>query len=485
MGKSLRVALIANRIGVTDILSIPIIIAAAKKAGHDVLLVDHGRDPVRALDQVKTYAPDILAYSVMSPDANEYLAINAKMKAATGAYTIMGGVHPTFDNSVLHAPGVDAICVGEGDHAFPEFLDAFGTDAMYGIPNMHYRLADGTTRSNAIRPLVEDLDSLPFPDKEMVYAESFFQKELPIRLFSASRGCPYNCSYCFNHSYNEMYKGLGKVLRTKSVPYLIEEIRRVISRRPTKFLRFHDDIFGANRKWLEEFAEVYPREIGLPFSCYARPNMISEGYCAGLKKAGCHSVVIAIEAGNERIRADVMRRNMGNDKIIAAFDLLRKSGLRTYCLNMMGLPGETEENFLETIAINQDCKVDYADCSIFQPYPGTDITKYCLDNGYLSAGKDNWGSQYSGSVLNFPEPLKRRMETYQILFPLLVEFPGLMRHIALATKVNGTRLGKMFLSGLYRLAYGFILHRRIYPVGVPLKLKLWAAWTLLTSSTRN
>lgn len=478
-------ALIANRIGVTDILSIPIIIAAAKKAGHQVLLVDHGRDPERAVDLVKGFAPDILAYSVMSPDAKEYLAINAKMKAATGAYTIMGGVHPTFDNSFLDAPGIDAICVGEGDQAFPEFLDAFGTEAMYAIPNMHYRLADGTTRKNAIRPLVEDLDSLPFPDKEAVYAESFFQRGLPIRLFSASRGCPYNCSYCFNHSFNEMYKGLGKVLRTKSVPYLIAEIKQVISRHPTKFLRFHDDIFGANRKWLDEFAEVYPREIGLPFSCYARPNMISDGYCAGLKKAGCHSVVIAIEAGNEQIRADVMRRKMSNDKIIAAFKTLRQSGLRTYCLNMMGLPGEAEEHFLETIKINQDCKVDYADCSIFQPYPGTDITQYCLDNGYLQPDKDSWGGQYSGSVLNFPEPLKRRMETYQILFPLLVEYPWIMRHIPLATWINGTRLGKMFFAGLYRLAYGFILHRRIYPVGVPLKLKAWAAWTLLTSKTRN
>lgn len=485
MTKSLRVAFVANRIGVTDVLSIPTVMAAGKRAGHDVLLVDWGRDTDAAFARVVAHKPDVLAYSVMSPDASEYLAINDRLKAATGAYTIAGGVHPTFEPSFLLKPGVDAICVGEGDAAFPEFLNTFGTEAMYDVANMHYRLPDGTVRRNPIRPLVDDLDTLPFPDKEAIYAESFFQRELPIRLFSASRGCPYNCSYCFNHNFNDMYKGLGKIVRTKSVEYLIREIKAVTSHRKTKFLRFQDDIFGANRRWLEEFAEVYPREIGLPFSCYARPNMIGEGYCSNLKKAGCHTVVIAIEAGNETIRADVMRRAMSNDKIIKAFEVLREQGLKSYCLNMIGLPGETEDHFLETIRLNQKCKVDYADCSVFQPYPGTDITEYCKKTGWLDEGLDTWGGQYSESVLNFSPAIKKRINAYQTLFPLIVEFPWVERYVNLAERLGNMSLGRAFLAGLYRLTYGFMLHRRIYPVRVPWKLKIWAAWTLMTSATRN
>lgn len=301
---------------------------------------------------------------------------------------------------------------------------------------MHFKLDDGSVKKNGISKLVDDLDSLAPPDKSLLYEASYGLRNLPIRGFFASRGCPYKCTYCFNHAFNEMYKDKGDIVRVKSVDYLMREIKTTIARYPSSFLKFHDDVFGIKRDWLEEFAEVYPREIGLPYVALVRPNMVDDKYAQTLKKSGAHTVCIAIESGNADIRNKVMLRAMKDEQIHETFDILRKYDIKSYCLNMMGLPGETEENFKETI-------------------------------------------------LNFPQKLKDRLYSYQVVFPLLVEFPWLERHITLIEKIYKRNLGKKFLGLLYRFTYGWMLHRRIYPVPIPFKLLTWIGYSLLFSKHRN
>lgn len=485
-----RVALVLDRIGVVESYSIPVISAAAKEAGHEVMFVEYDKNPKAAAEKLKAFRPDVLAYSVMSPDAGHYLEINNHLKSETGAYSLFGGVHPTFFQNYILKDGVDAICVGEGDLAIKDFLNNFGTDEMSNTTNMHFKLEDGSIKKNGIMRLVDDLDSLPPPDKDPLYEASYGLRMLPIRGFFASRGCPYKCTYCFNHAFNEMYKGKGEIVRTKSVPYLINEIKNTIAKYPSKFLKFHDDVFGIKKDWLEEFCEVYPREVGLPYVALVRPNMVDEEYTKNLKKSGCHAVCIAIESGNADIRNKVMLRSMKDEQIYETFNILHRYGIKSYCLNMLGLPGETEETFKETIEINRKCKVDYADASIFQPYPGVALTKYARDNGYLDEENESWGGQYSESVLNFPQKLKDRLHSYQVVFPLLVEFPWLERQIKWIERLYTMKLGKMrpgksLLGIMYRLTYGWLLYRRIYPVPVPFKLLAWAGFTLMTSKHRN
>ncbi|MAF96528.1 MAG: hypothetical protein CMM60_12335 [Rhodospirillaceae bacterium] len=485
-----RVGIVVDRIGVVENYSIPVISASAKDAGHEVILVEYDKNPKAAAERMKSFKPDVLAYSVMSPDAGKYLDINTHLKKETGAYSLFGGVHPTFFQEYIHKDGVDAICVGEGDIAIRDFLDNFGTDKMFETTNIHFKLDDGAIKKNPITRLIDDLDSLPPPDKAMLYEASYGLRELPIRGFFASRGCPYKCTYCFNHAFNDMYKGKGDIVRTKSIPYMIEEIQNTIARYPSKFLKFHDDVFGIKKDWLEEFSDVYPKQVGLPYVALVRPNMVDEEYAKNLKRSGCHAVCIAIESGNADIRNKVMLRSMKDEQIYATFEILQKNGIKSYCLNMMGLPGETGENFKETVRINQKCKVDYADASIFQPYPGVGLTKYARENGYLDEENESWGGQFSETVLNFPQELKDRLHSYQAVFPLLVEYPWLERHIDLVEKIykinlGKIRLGKNMLGLLMRFTYGWMLYRRIYPVPVPFKLLAWTGFRILTSKHRN
>jgi len=484
VGKQTRVAFVIDRIGLIETYSIPLLSAMAKHRGHPVILVEYDRDPQAAIRKLRDFKPQVLAYSVMSPDATKYLKINRRLKAETGAYSIFGGVHPTFFQDYILEDGVDAICVGEGDYSFGDFLDTFGTSAMYDTANMHFRQGN-EVKKNPLARLVQNLDELPFPDKDIIYDNSYFIRNLPIRGFFTTRGCPYKCTYCFNHAFNEMYRGNGQVVRMKSVDYALAELKRTIERHPTSFLKFHDDVFGVKKDWLAEFADRYPKEIGLPFLVLARPNMVTDAYCKELKRAGCHSVTIAIESGNDGIRNTVMQRKMSEELIVNAFENLHRYGFRINSLNMIGLPTETEETALETIRLNQRLKSDFADASIFQPYPGVSITKFAVDNGWVEDGITHWGGQYSRSVLNFPEELKARFHAYQVVFPLLVEFPRLMKLFPLILWLNETSLGSTLLGLIYRFSYGFMMTRRLYPVRIPFRLRIAAMVTLLMSKHRN
>jgi len=479
--KSAKVLFVIDRIGFLEILSIPMLSAAVKKAGHQVEMIEFGRDEAAAIRAAQAWAPDVVAYSVCSNEADRYLVINAALKSRMKFVSVFGGPHPTFFPEFIQHEGVDAICRGEGDESLPLFLSALGSEEARRVPNFSFRHPDGTVVENDPLNLVKDLDTLPFPDRGLVYSRNHFLAQSPIKSFFAGRGCPFKCTYCFNHAYHQFYRGRGAVLRAKSVPYLMEEIKEVAAAYPLTFVKFQDDVLGIRRPWLEEFAEVYPREIGLPFMCYARPNMVTADYARLLRKAGCFSVCMAIESGNEEIRKSVLGRRMNDEQILAAAAHLKSRNIRIYAVNMVGLPGETEAEILQTVELNRKAGVDFADASIFQPYPGTKITAHCKEVGLLDAGKESFESQFTCSVLNFTPEFKARIETIHRLFSVMVDHPWVKR---LYPTLASIRPVKPILNLLYRFYYGVNLHRRIYAGQIPFWLRVQGALPLLFSRNR-
>lgn len=485
--KKLKIVFIVNKIGFLELFSIPILSRIAKEKGHNLRLVEFAFNPKKAYKEVVLFEPDIIAYSICSNEANRYLEINSFFKKKLRFFSLFGGPHPTSSPSFLEKDNVDAICKGEGDLSFSEFLIHFNTDKMYETGNFSFKVGKNGFIENPLINLVEDLDSLPIPDRDIIYSKSYFLANNPIKTFFAGRGCPYKCTYCFNHSYNSMYKGKGKLCRTKSITYLVDEIKTLQAKYPMNFIKFHDDIFGADSGWLVEFAERYPREIGLPFLCYLRPNMVTENYCRQLKKAGRYSVCIAIESGNEHIRNSILNRYMSNEQIKRACEILKKFGLRIYALNMVGLPEESDKEILQTIELNQMIKPDFADASIFQPYPGTEIAKYCKNNGYLDEEFESFESQYVTSILNFEPDFKKRIFAYHKLFSVIVDFPlsKLLLNFLFKTKrLLNSKITVQFLGLWSRIYYGFNLHRKIYASKIPIKVLFFGVIDLLSSKNR-
>ena len=397
--------------------------SAAKAQGHELelALVSSGLEK-----KVSDYKPRVIAYSVMTGDHDFYLGLNNQLKAKHNFVSVFGGPHPTFFPQMIEKEGVDVICRGEGEQAFPELLTAIERGEDFSrIPNLTVKTKAGVIE-NPVRPFA-DLDSLPFPDRDLVFQ---FDKirDGPIKHFIASRGCPFSCSYCFNESYSELYKGKGKRVRFRDPKQVVDEVEKVVNSSPTKFVYFQDDTFTLNKKWLRGFAEEYSSRISLPYHCHVRPNTTDEETVELLKKSGCYSAHIAAESGNDRLRNEILKRNMSKEEIVNACGLLKKSGIKYMLQNIIGLPTGNLENDMETLELNILCKPDYAWVSIFQPYPGTPLGELSREKGYYNGDFSDLGSNFfDSSPLEFSKEYKNQISNLQKLFAIFVEYPQLHR----------------------------------------------------------
>jgi len=438
--------------------------AVLKQAGHSTdLVVATEEDPVEAALRMK---PNVVAYSVYTGTQRYYLDVNQRIRDRLDVYSIMGGPHPTFFPEIIEEEGVDAICIGEGEYATVDLMNALENgDAVDQIPNWWIK-SNGRVRRNGLRPLVADLDGLPFPDRELLYRAHPLSGARKLKPFITGRGCPYNCSFCFNEAYSQLYEGKGRRTRRRSVDNVIQEIQEVRERHPLDFVLFLDDTFIINRKWLGELARRYKEEVGLPFWCQVRPNLVTEEKVALFKDMGCVSVSFGLETANDQLRYEVLNRHITKEQILKACRILREHGIAYSTNNMLGLPTGGLETDLETLDLNIECRADYVNVFLYQPYPKTKLGEMALREGLMYGTFDDLsGSVTEDTVIRFgSEGEKRQIENLQKLLSVTAEFPFL--------KALVVRLIKLPPNQLFWLAYkgwkGYAISRRIYPVKMTL-----------------
>lgn len=410
-------------------LGIMYISSAIKQSGHETALVLTSEDLEKKVSEFK---PDFVGYSIMTGDQKFYDDINRKLKSKFDFFSVAGGPHPTFFSESLRNLSFDAFCVGEGEKAIQQFLE---NSSSKKINNFYFKGQDKLIR-NPVQDLISSLDDIPFPDRELVF--NFPEiKNGPIKHFIASRGCPFNCSYCFNERFSELYEGKGKRTRFRSVENLVSEVKEVVSASPTRFVYFQDDTFTLNSDWLSSFAELYSQKIKLPFHCHVRANTINEERVESLKKAGCYSVHIAAETADDKLRNEILNRKMSKEQIFSASELLRKNRIKFMMQNMIGLPEGSLEKDLETLEMNIQSQPDYSWVSIFQPYPGTQLGELCKTKGYYTGDFNDLGDNFfDSSKLNFSSQYKNQLSNLQKLFAVAVEYPGLYHSGLLRTLIE-------------------------------------------------
>jgi len=375
---------------------------------------------------------------------------------------VMGGPHPSFFPQVIQRTPLDGICIGEGEESFPEFLELY-EQGFPRVPDGWWIRRDhgqGAVERGATRAPPRDLDALPSPSFDLFYDAEPRYRALPIRIFLATRGCPFRCSYCFNHSVNERNRPFGPLLRAHDPEKLVDQIANVLSRWGGRMVWFLDANFVANRQWLEAFAPIYARRIGLPFFCKLRPERATERVVRTLVSAGCTGVGIGIESGSEKSRREVLARPGRDEDILAGCGELKRHGIRIMSFSMVGIPGETLEDALKTVAMNVACGVDYAGATILQPYPGTPIAKWAVDRGYFEGDYDRLSySYFAESTFRFPTERDRdRITNLQRLFSFAVEFPEVRRHIRRLID----RPPSNFYRHLFEVRHGLALQRTFY-----------------------
>ena len=442
--------------------------ACLKEAGHEVALaIAAQEDPIQVAQE---FQPDILAYSVMTGSHQYYAELNRRLREALKpkrVISVFGGPHPTFFPEFLMEPGIDGICVGEGEGAIVDLANSVADtgEIRPDIPNWWFKL-DGEIVRNPVRPLIRDLDTLPMPDRALIYDKHKPTRLSAIKHFMGSRGCPYNCTYCFNHAYYQIYRRERRGYQ-RSVDHVIREVKMVRDRWPLQYVIFLDDLFIIYDDWLEEFAEKWPKEVGLPFFCNVRANLIVKGphKVELLKKAGCATVSMGIEAANDRIRNELLKRRMTREEIIQAGRMFRDAGIHITASNILGLPTGTLEDDLDTMRLNAEARISYAYAFLFQPYPGTELGRFTQENNYMVGSFDDISSiAWERSILVFDsEDEKRQIEHLQRLFAFGVEWPWLEPVIRLLIKLPHNKVVDTIFWWVHKLWKGYVLHTRIHP----------------------
>jgi radical SAM superfamily enzyme YgiQ (UPF0313 family) len=408
-----------------------------KESGHECHFID--LEFAKDLDgEIRRISPAMISYSVTTGAHASYQKLNLELKQRHRFFSVFGGPHCTFFPEFIHEEGVDAICRGEGEHALSELAHNLeqGRDVAQ-IRNLWIK-AGGKIHKNEVRPLIEDLDVLPFPDRDLVNKYNHYRK-MHRRFILTGRGCPYNCSYCFNHAYNDLYEGKGRVIRKRSVGNVIEELQSVKDTCKPKRFSFVDDTFIIDKNWTLEFCRSYARDVGRPFVANIRPNLVSEDIVKALKDSGCAVVMYAIESGDDALRFGILDRNISREKIIDAGILLDEYEIKTVAQNIVGLPDETVEMAFETMKLNIQAKASYAWVSIFQPYPRTELGEYSKEKGYFDDRMDQFHTSFfNRSVMKMKDIEK--LERLHHLFPFGVSFPFCIPLIRLLIRLPLKRL---------------------------------------------
>jgi len=454
----LRVLFVTKKFDVEP-LGIMYLSAVLRKAGHQVdIALDND-----VFAEMGRFKPHIVAFSVMTSDQSYFAGLSREIKEKFDVFSIMGGPHATFFPQVIEESGLDAVCLGEGEGAILELADRMERgEPITDIKNLWVK-KNGNIHKNELRPLIEDLDSIPFPDRDITnkYPRA---REWPISYFVGARGCPYNCTYCFNHIYHDLYKGKGKMVRYRPVDNLIKEIKQVIADTPAKLVYFQDDTFILNKKWLREFCDTYEREVNLPFHCHLRPNVVDEEVVNWLKEANCYSAHMAVETADDYLRNHVLKRDMSIEEIDKAVALLHKYKIKFMLQNLVGLPGGSLEKDMETLRLNIRLKPEFVMASILQPYPRTEIAEYSQKLGLYDGNFEDIQRTFShSSVLK----IKNKGEVYNLQkwFALTVRFPLILRSGLLDILIRVPTLApvKLLYRGIAAI-YWKRVRRRMYQI---------------------
>lgn len=406
-----------------------------KANGHKVELY-HLREQVSRkefLETVKKHNPDLLGFSLRTNNLPEVIQYIPWLKKRVQIPIVCGSYHPTlFPEEVLNIPGVDMVCIGEGEYPMLELCNAIEQGKSYeNIESLWVKTSKGIIK-NPIRPLVENLDELPIPDFDLFDFDNLTSSKIYTAGVMVSRGCLFKCTYCCNHAIRSVYPNSEKYQRVRSPKNAIQYLKKLLSdHKYIKYITFWDNNLSLPKDWFLEFISLYKDKISLPFGCNLHAGTVDKAVVDSLKKAGCYRVHFGVENGNEEFRQKILKRYTSNQQIKKAFSLCRKAGISTLSYNMINCPLETPNITLDTIKLNALIKPSRALAPVFYPFPGTEAYKMSLECKLFKPSPD-----YSEDILlqnpNYPEA---QVEFFSLHFRPLIRIYKLI--FKLPDKIKG------------------------------------------------
>jgi radical SAM superfamily enzyme YgiQ (UPF0313 family) len=340
------------------------------------------------------FKPDVIGITTKSQNFRSVCIVARLAKEINkDIVVIVGGPHPTMTGSdIFRCADFDVSVIGEGEDAIVELLNTIAArENFHNIRGIIYR-ENGKTVETAPREYIKDLDSLCYPHGSAPEVLKDYDQYPPtaFRNIFTIRGCPYSCLFCGS------YKIWSRKSRFRSPGSVVREIK-LLQKMGLRLVNFDDDTFGVSKKHIHDLCNTIREHCpGLQWSSEIHVKLVDDQTISTMKAAGCFSIQIGIESGNNEILKH-MRKNTTIEEAFSACEIIRKHGMELKTFFIVGFPQETEETLNDTVAAMRKVKCDLMTYSIFTPFPGTESFELCKEYGLID---DN----YDVSLYNLQSP---------------------------------------------------------------------------------
>lgn len=394
-------------------LGICYIAAVLEKAGNEVKLVDsdiEGLSLSGLLDVIREYKPEVIGLTATTP---VYSVANSLLIAIKNNFpeiiTILGGFHITAlpVQTMKECTAIDYGVYGEGEETIKELVKSIqNKKTVDKIKGILWR-NDAEIIMNHPRPLIKDLDKLPFPARHLLKMDKYVwsvpgKKMQPMASMITQRGCPYQCIFCGVHT-------MFKSVRFRSVKNIVDEVEYIVKTLGIDYINFLDDTLTLNReKVIEMCKEFEKRNLKLTWEGATRANLVDKELLTIMKSAGLVRLSIGVESGSQKI-LDAIKKGVTLEQMEQAYKWCYELGLETKCSFMIGHPFETKETIQETIDFAKKLKCYQAYINITTPFPGSELYELAKEGyGGLKLLTEDWSQymRYGNSVLEMNDLTK-------------------------------------------------------------------------------
>jgi anaerobic magnesium-protoporphyrin IX monomethyl ester cyclase len=367
---------------------------------------------------LKEFAPDVVGLTVIMGSSILRSREVSSWAKDLGCQVVWGGPFPSILTELcLRKAPVDCLVVGEGEETMLELCHALQERrSIEGIKGLAY-LLNGELRSEP-RPRIRNLDPLPMPWWEGAaplgeYLIPFYGR-MAIPMVS-SRGCPGTCSFCYTKT---MW---GYRWSSRSAAKVVDEIQSIQRIEPrVSAIIFDDDLFAGDAERVLDFCkELKKRKVDIAWNCELRARDIKGPLAKAMKEAGCVEMLVGVETGSDRLLANVLK-GVTRKEIVDAFKVIHEVGLKGNAMLMVGIPGETMEDFHQTENLLEEIEADGFYFSLYLPSPGTAMYQQAKEQGFKEPSTlEEWADHYGYDVSEYPrksmsqvpfEKVKRMMD---------------------------------------------------------------------------
>jgi anaerobic magnesium-protoporphyrin IX monomethyl ester cyclase len=368
-------------------LGLAYLAAASEQRGDEVRVLDMQMEDMPIQQVVADFHPNVVGITATTVQIESAWRVAREVKRLTDAQIVLGGPHPTvLSAESVERPEVDFVVRGEGELTWAELCDRLERgESLAGLAGITYQ-EQGEVVHNPDRPVIEDVDSIPFPAYHLFNMERYsnLQPTLddidgPSYPILSSRGCPYRCNYCSQI--------LPRGWRARSPESVVSEWRWLVEERGAAEIGVLDDSFNIDRQRALKICDLIIAQ-GLSHVPWImingiRANLADEELLGKMLEAGCIRTAFGVESGNQQILDTVIHKQLTLDQVRGAFKAAKVVGMETIGFFIIGLPGETEETMEDTIRFACELDPVVANFSMATPFPGTRMYDQVLERGRL------------------------------------------------------------------------------------------------------